>query len=86
MAKKTDRELLDAYKKRMKKQNDSIKDKYDRVSAVLPKGTINRINALGLTINGVISQSVLDFLDSAEKSKSLIGQENIQSLNKEDAL
>ena len=67
MAKKTEQELLDSYKNRIKKQNNAIKDKYDRVSATLPKGTIDRINTLGLSINGVINQSVLMFLEQAEK-------------------
>lgn len=70
MTKKTEQELLDSYKNRIKKQNDAIKNRYDRVSATLPKGTIDRINALGLSINGVINQSVLAFLKLAEESSS----------------
>lgn len=65
---KTDQEMLKAYKARIKRQNEKIKKDYDRVSATLPLGTINRIKALGLTINGVINDSVLAFLKCAEES------------------
>lgn len=65
---KTDQEMLDKYKERIKKQNNAIKENYDRVSATLPLGTVDRIRALGLTINGVINDSVLTFLDCAEES------------------
>lgn len=63
---KTDSEILESYKARIKRQNNAIKQKYDRVSATLPKGTINRINALGLSINGVINDSLLAYLDRLE--------------------
>lgn len=63
---KNDKDMLDKYKERIKRQNNKIKEDYDRVSATLPKGTIERIKALGLTINGVINDSVLSFLECAE--------------------
>ena len=65
---KTDRELLETYKARIKAQNKAIKENYDKVTATLPKGTVRRIRALGLTINGVINDSVLAFLECAEES------------------
>lgn len=65
---KTDKDMLDKYKERIKRQNNKIKEDYDRVSATLPKGTIERIKALGLTINGVINDSVLSFLECAEET------------------
>lgn len=65
---KTDQELLDRYKKRLKKQNDKIKENYERVSAVFPPGTIKRIQALGYSINKIINESVLTFLECAEET------------------
>ena len=65
---KNDKDMLDKYKERIKRQNNKIKEDYDRVSATLPKGTIERIKALGLTINGVINDSVLSFLEYAEEA------------------
>lgn len=72
---KTDSEILESYKARIKRQNNAIKEKYDRVSATLPKGTINRINALGLSINGVINDSLLAYLDRLEGAQENTGKE-----------
>ena len=60
-------QALEAYqKKRQKQSNDIIKENHDRVSAVLPKGTIKRINDAGESVNGLIKRLVLDYLDSLE--------------------
>ena len=56
--------------KQYKRQNEYIKGKYDRVSATLPKGTTERIKALGLSINGFINDSVLAELERLERDKS----------------
>ena len=64
-----DKEMLDKYKERIKRQNNKIKADYDRISATLPKGTIDRIKALGLTINGVVNDCVLSFLECAEETE-----------------
>lgn len=65
----TGTKMLEKYKARIKKQNDKIKEDYDRVTATLPKGTIDRIKAFGLTINGVINESVLAYLDCIEEEQ-----------------
>lgn len=67
---KTEKEMLENYKARIKRQNNKIKEDYDRVSATLPKGTINRIKSLGLTINGVINESVLAYLECMENEQN----------------
>lgn len=54
---------------RYNKQNKAIREKYDRVSATLPKGTIDRIRNLGLSVNGVINKSVLSFLEYIEEER-----------------
>lgn len=64
---KDENKMLENYKARIKKQNEKIKESYDRVSATLPKGTVDRIKVLGLTINGVINESVLAYLDCMEE-------------------
>ena len=64
--KNTDIEMLEKYKKRVKAQNEAAKKNWDTVSCRLPKGTKDRIKALGLTVNGVINDSVLSFLEQAE--------------------
>lgn len=77
---KTDKDMLDKYKERIKRQNNKIKEDYDRVSATLPKGTIERIKALGLTINGVINDSVLSFLEYAEQTQEQATEPTSDSL------
>ena len=64
---KTDEEMLEKYKARVKAQNEAAKKNWDTVSCRLPKGTKDRIKALGLTVNGVINNGVLMYLDRYEK-------------------
>ena len=61
-----EKQKLENLNKRYKKQNESIAEKYDRVSATLPKGTKKRIDALGLSVNGLINSSVLAELERLE--------------------
>ena len=49
---------------------DFIKENYDRISVMLPKGTKDRIQAQGLTINGFVNQLVLEKLDELEKNNN----------------
>ena len=68
--KNTDIEMLEKYKKRVKAQNEAAKKNWDTVSCRLPKGTKDRIKALGLTVNGVINDCVLKFLNTAENAQN----------------
>lgn len=61
-----DMKALENYKKRVKAQNERIKESYDRISVTLPKGTKERIQAQGLTINGFVNQLVLAELERLE--------------------
>lgn len=65
-----EKQKLDNLNKRYKKQNEAIANKYDRISATLPKGTVERIKAHGLTVNGVINDCILKFLDSIENEQN----------------
>ena len=65
---KTDQEILEKYKARVKAQNEAAKENWDTVSCRLPKGTKDRIKALGLTVNGVINDCVLKFLEEQEQN------------------
>lgn len=67
---KNDKEMLENLKARIKKQNEKAKENWDTVSCRLPKGTKERIKALGLTINGVINESVLAYLDCMEEAQA----------------
>lgn len=72
---KSEQEMIERYKARIKRQNDAIKENYDRISATLPKGTIDRIKALGLTINGVANDAILSFLECAEDAEQAATEE-----------
>ena len=65
-----EKQKLDNLNKRYKKQNEAIAEKYDRVSATLPKGTTERIKALGLSVNGLINSLVLAELERLENNKT----------------
>ena len=65
-----EKQKLEKLNARYKKQNEAIKEKYDRVSVTLPKGTKDRIKALGLTVNGIINDLVLAELERLERGKS----------------
>ena len=64
-----EKQKLENLNKSYKKQNEAIANKYDRVSATLPKGTTERIKSLGLTVNGLINDLVLAELDRLERDK-----------------
>ena len=62
----TGKEAIERLEKQYKRQNEHIKENYDRVSITLPKGTKERIKATGESINGFIIRSVLADLDILE--------------------
>lgn len=68
--KNADIEMLEKYKKRVKYQNEAAKKNWDTVSCRLPKGTKDRIKALGLTVNGLINDLMISELERLERGKS----------------
>ena len=56
--------------KKKETKKEAKKENCDRVSATLPKGTTERIKALGLSINGFINDSVLAELERLENNKT----------------
>ena len=63
----TGKEAKARLKKQYNRQNEHIKENYDRVSITLPKGTKERIKAKGETINGYSVRVVLDDLERSEE-------------------
>ncbi|MCR5753650.1 MAG: type II toxin-antitoxin system HicB family antitoxin [Acetatifactor sp.] len=59
---------MERLEKQYKRQNEHIKENYDRVSITLPKGTKERIKARGESVNGYIARLVL--ADLAEQSNA----------------
>lgn len=65
-----EKKMIENYKSRVKRQNEKAKENYDRISVMLPKGTKDRIQAQGLTINGFVNQLVLEKLNELENNKN----------------
>ena len=53
-------------KKKIAEQNEWIKDRYERVTLILPKGTKKRIKETGNTLNGFINEAVRVMLEANE--------------------
>ena len=65
-----EKKIIENYKKRIKRQNEKAREKWDSITCKLPKGTKDRIQAQGLTINGFVNQLVLEKLDELENNKN----------------
>ncbi len=63
---KTDKEIAEKARERAKKQNEAAKNNWDCISCRLPKGTKDRIQALGYTVNGFLNTIVLAELEKLE--------------------
>lgn len=63
----TGKEAKKRLEKQYKRQNEHIKENYDRVSITLPKGTKDRIKSTGESINAYISRLVLEDLKRMEQ-------------------
>lgn len=73
---KSEKDIIDNYKERIKRQNQAIKNNYDKVTATLPKGTVDRIRALGITINSAINESLLMYLKTLEESLEMPSEQS----------
>ena len=63
-------ERVERQQRRIKRQNEHIKENYDRVSVTLPKGTKERIKAKGETVNGYITRLVLSDLGKEDEEQA----------------
>ena len=70
-----DAKKLERLTERYKKNNEKIKQNYDRVSIALPKGTKDRIKATGDTLNNFIINAVMEKLKAAEADLQQATQE-----------
>ena len=52
--------------KQFKRQNEYIKNNYDRISVTLPAGTKQKIIGLGLSVNKYINDLVLSDLEKRD--------------------
>lgn len=58
----TGKEAKDILKKQYKRQNEHIKENYERLSVTVPKGTKEKITAKGESINGFINRILTEEL------------------------
>lgn len=65
---KTNKEIAESVRRRQKKQNEYIKEKFDRVSVVMPKGRKTLIENTGEKINAFICTAI----DSELKRRGLL--------------
>ena len=66
-----EKEQLEKLKVRYKKQNDKIKNNYDRISVTLPKGTKEEITRkTGKSINSFINELVENELKKYESDQA----------------
>lgn len=63
---KTPEQIAANARERARRQNEKAKENWDIISCRLPKGTKDRIQAHGLTVNGTINAAVLAYLDDLE--------------------
>ena len=63
-------------KQQYKRQNERIKEYYDRVSITLPKGTKERIREKGETLNGYITRLVLANLGEVSEAEPVEDQQS----------
>ena len=72
MKREDEKKKLKNLQERYRKQNEYLKDKYDRISAVLPKGTKERLQAIsdktGIKASAFITKAVLDALEREEQA------------------
>lgn len=61
---KSKKELQEYVSNRYKRQNEKIKENYDRISVTLPKGTKKQITDKGETVNGLINRLVKEYLEN----------------------
>lgn len=73
------KKLKEQKEKQIRRQNKYNKENYDRISATLPKGTVDRIKALGMTINGAINTSLIAYLKCAEEESGAEPKEETQT-------
>ena len=55
---------LERQKKQYQRQNNYIKENFERVSVTLPKGTREKIKKTGQTVNGFINNVVKEALEN----------------------
>lgn len=62
-----DKKIMETARNRAKRNNDFIKRNYDKITATLPKGTTERIRALGMSVNFAVNEALSLYLEAIEE-------------------
>lgn len=54
--------MLQSYKDRIKRQNDAVKNNYDKISCTIPKGTKDKIRSHGYSLNTFVNEAIRRYL------------------------
>ncbi len=59
---KEENDMLQSYKDRIKRQNDAVKNNYDKISCTIPKGTKDKIRSYGYSVNTFVNEAIRRYL------------------------
>ncbi len=63
------KKIMETARNRAKRNNDFIKRNYDKITATLPKGTTERIRALGMSVNFAVNEALSLYLEAIEEAE-----------------
>ena len=66
---KEENDMLQSYKDRIKRQNDAVKNNYDKISCTIPKGTKEKIRSHGYSVNTFVNEAIRRYLAYMEPTK-----------------
>lgn len=66
---KEENDMLQSYKDRIKRQNDAVKNNYDKISCTIPKGTKDKIRSYGYSVNTFVNEAIRRYLSYLEPER-----------------
>lgn len=66
---KEENDMLQSYKDRIKRQNDAVKNNYDKISCTISKGTKDKIRSHGYSVNTFVNEAIRRYLAYLEPAK-----------------
>lgn len=72
---KEENDMLQSYKDRIKRQNDAVKNNYDKISCTIPKGTKDKIRSYGYSVNAFVNEAIRRYLAYLEPAKAVAAEE-----------
>ena len=66
---KEENDMLQSYKDRIKRQNDAVKNNYDKISCTIPKGTKDKIRSYGYSVNTFVNEAIRRYLAYLEPER-----------------